>query len=162
MIYCECKPDEALLKELVPLKRKDYLHCSNKTEACKKLEKEKEIIAVLDKDPFSPQPRYLRRLQKSSAYHFSGLEILYDPERKNKVILLNPRLEDWILKIAKRKRINPKDFNLPSNPRKLHRVVNQRLEKFREFLRAIIKESPEELNVLKTELQKKTSRSRVR
>ena len=148
MIYCECKPDEVLIEVLINKKPK---HGDNKSEICKRLENEKNIIALLDKDPNSYQPLYLNRLQRIFNSEELGLEILYDRERNNKIILLNPRLEDWVLRIAKLKNITL--GKLPRKPSKLKKEINQKLEHFRKLLQAIKKKKPKEFIVLARELQ---------
>jgi len=152
MIYCECKPDEVLIKVLINKKPK---HGDNKSEICKRLENEKDKIALLDKDPTSSQPPYLKNLSKINNYSDLKLEICYDSVRNNKIILLNPRLEDWILRVAKNVGVNPIDFDLPKNPKSLHKEINSKLDNFRRFLKKLLQESPKELQILRKELESK-------
>ena len=52
------------------------------------------------------------------------LRVLYDESRNNRLIILCPKLEDWILKAAKEADLNMEKYSLPTTPEKLHREVN--------------------------------------
>jgi len=154
MIYYECNNDEVFLKELISPTKKECYHCHGKFRACNLLKKSKNTIALLDKDPGDPQHRYLKGLQKIYNYEELKLEILYDRKRDNKIILLIPKLEDWILRVARKVNVNPKNFNkLPSDPDELKEIINLKLNDFKNFLQAIKEKNPEEFEVLKRELR---------
>jgi len=139
MIYVECKPDAHLVQTLSGLGKKKVRHESNKSEICKRLEKEREVAALIDEDPQSPKESYLRTLETNpkllriSKYH---LKIFAD-KKDNTVIVLSPRLEGWILKIARANKVDPKNFDLPDNENRLHEIINNKLDKFELLINAL-------------------------
>ncbi len=120
-ILVECYPDEALLRALgVPKKQLRHERC--KGEVVKRVLKLDETIGLIDEDPGSTQPRDLNnyRVVKTA----KGLCLLTRQDDANKrIIMICPRLEDWLLLRAKSININPAEFGLPSQPRHLHSVV---------------------------------------
>ncbi|MCD6301552.1 MAG: hypothetical protein J7L82_05725 [Staphylothermus sp.] len=81
------------------------------------------------------------------------ITILYDPRRNNYIIMLYPRLEEWIIKIAKQSGIKLSKYNLPSDGNKLHREINARLHNFEKFLVELTEKS-KELNLLREILKR--------
>lgn len=66
MIYVECKPDTTLLSVLgVP--RKEIFHAGGKGNVCVRLSKITDSKGLVDEDPESPQPGYLKKLKSYSA-----------------------------------------------------------------------------------------------
>ncbi len=127
MIYLECYSDEALVKAL-GVHKKEIFHSGSKGNVCKKLEKSIKSKGLVDEDPFSTQPSYIGKLKTNS--HEYDIKLLYDEIAKNYLIVLCPRLEDWILKAAKEAGINIKDYSLPDDANELHKIINTKLEKF--------------------------------
>lgn len=107
MIYLECYSDEALVKAL-GIHKKEIYHSYSKGNVCKKLEKNSESKGLVDEDPFSTQPSYIGKLKTNS--HEYDIKLLYDEIANNHLIVLCPRLEDWILKAAKEAGINVKNI----------------------------------------------------
>ena len=131
MILVECKPDMALVNCL-GVSMKEIIHCGNKSRICKRLERTRGQIGLVDEDPYSAQPPYISKLKIIN--NKSGFKILYDPRRNNYLIILSPRLEEWILRAAKEAGVNVKKYGLPPGGDDLHRVVNLRIDKFRELV----------------------------
>lgn len=127
MIYLECYSDEALVKTL-GVHKKGIFHSYSKGNVCKKLEKSINSKGLVDEDPFSTQPSYVGKLKTKS--HEYNIKLLYDEIAKNHLIVLCPRLEDWILKAAKEAGINIKDYSLPDDANELHKIINANREKF--------------------------------
>ena len=137
MIYVECKPDEVLIKNLVKMKisRKRVIHAGNKPEVCKSLKRNKNCIGIIDEDPWSFQPSYLSELKvKFDNLNKYGIKVLYDDPRNNYLILLCPRLEEWILNCVKEIKINIKSFGLPDTGERLHECINLNLENFKKLI----------------------------
>jgi len=133
MIYIECKPDFVLVKSLgVP--RREIIHLGGKPEICKQLEKRENCKGLVDEDPFSVQPSYLRRLEVQENLSSYGLKVLKDGSKKNDLIVLCPRLEDWILKAAKEAKVDVKRYNLPDDGEKLHKMININITKFEKLI----------------------------
>ena len=98
--------------------------------------KDTNSIGMIDKDPWSTQPK--KFLQRFSRVQYSGtnkLEILSYNRKQNRLIVLHPRLEEWILEASRRAGINVRRYNLPSNSDELHEIINLKLNRFRQLVR---------------------------
>jgi len=129
MIYTECKPDSTLVK-MLGIPKKQIIHLGCKPEVCKQLEKREKWKGLIDEDPSSVQPPYLKKLQVQKNSQNYGLKILNDASKNNDLIILCPRLEEWVLKAAKEAGIDIKRYNLPDDGEQLHKVINLDLRKF--------------------------------
>lgn len=134
MIYTECKPDSALVKTL-GIQRKQIIHLGGKPGVCKQLEKREHYKGLIDEDPFSLQPPYLKKLQvKENLSNDYGFKVLHDNSKNNDLLVLCPRLEEWVLKAAKEADINIKKYNLPDDSEQLHKVINIDINKFEKLV----------------------------
>lgn len=61
LVLVECNPDVSLLREL-GIPRRRIRHAGGKGDICNYLRKSKNAIALMDEDPDSSQPSYLRKL----------------------------------------------------------------------------------------------------
>ena len=129
MIYTECKPDSALVRTL-GIQKKQIIHQQGKPEVCKQLAKRENWMGLVDEDPSSVQPSYLKRLQVKENLPTYGLKILNDNSKNNDLFVLCPLLEEWVLKAAKEAGIDIKRYNLPDDGEQLHKVINLDLRKF--------------------------------
>ena len=66
-----------------------------------------------------------------------GLRVFQDRSRRNRVVVLRPRLEDWIVAAAKASGIKMADYGLLDNPARLHRHINANLVKYERLLDAL-------------------------
>jgi hypothetical protein len=128
-IYTECKPDSTLVM-ILGIPKKQIIHLQGKPEVCKQLEKRENLLGMVDEDPFSVQPSYLKRLPVKEDLPTCGLKILNDTSKNNDLIILSPRLEEWILKAVEEAGIDIKRYNLPNDEEKLHKEINTDLRKF--------------------------------
>jgi len=68
--------------------------------------------------------------------------LVVDVNRNNKIILLCPRLEEWIIESTKKAKIHLRDFGLPDDANKLHKILNtknkDKLNKFRDLVKYLI------------------------
>jgi len=135
MIYVECKPDFTLVRFITNLPRKEIVHeFKGKYEVCKQLGKRRHCKGLVDEDPLSVPPSYLEKLRLREEIPERGLKVMHDESNNNLLIILCPRLEDWILRAAKERGINPDKYNLPNNPNRLHEVINLSLDRFERLL----------------------------
>lgn len=134
MIYTECKPDSTLVK-MLGMPKKQIIHQQGKPEVCKQLAKRENWIGLVDEDPFSVQPPYLKNLQVKENSPNYGLKILSDPSKNNDLFILCPRLEEWIIKATEEAGIDIKRYNLPDDGEKLHKVINIDLRKFEKLVK---------------------------
>ena len=149
MIYVECKPDVTLVNAL-GVQRRRIIHAGNKSRVCKRLERGERLKGIVDQDPLSIQPPYIGRLKV--IYDQQGVEIRKDVPRENFLIILKPRLEEWILKASKKVQIDVTKYGLPDDGRKLHRTINANLAKFEKLLEELVNRESEMINALKKAL----------
>jgi hypothetical protein len=150
MIYLECEPDKALVKAL-GIPRKEIKHMFSKGNVCNRLEKTKNSKGLVDEDPLSPQPSYIGKLKSLSGGH--GIKLLLDEKNQNYLIVLCPRLEDWVLNVAKEANIDVLKHGLPNDPNKLHEALNIKLDKFKDLIDKI-KQKSEMLKTLEGFIKK--------
>ena len=142
LVYVECKPDEALVSILTDREAR-VVHQANKPEVVKALKrtaKGKEgaldIVAVVDEDPGSAQPRSLRE-EFNEVRSTENLKILAFRGSSAKLVILRPRLEEWILSACRLCGVDPRELGLSDDPNELHRIVNVRLEKFTKLVEGL-------------------------
>jgi hypothetical protein len=151
MIYLECYPDEALLRILgIPVKK--IHHAGNKGNVCKRLEKSTNSKGLVDEDPLSTQPSYIKKLKLHS--NEKSIRLLHDESVKNYLIILCPRLEEWILKAARESGLNIKNYGLPNKADELHKVINVRLEKYENLISDLKNRKSRMLKTLESFLKK--------
>ena len=152
MILVECKPDKELVKMLISKKidLKKITHGRNKSEIIKMLIKrgEKYKIGIIDEDPGGTVPRVFNKYQLVKKYNIDVDE--YRISASNNVLLiLKPRLEEWFLKISKKSKLRLKDYKLPEDPDRLHKIINANLKKFEKALRKLLELKSKELLKIK-------------
>lgn len=138
MIYLECDPDKALISTL-GIPSKDIKHANSKGNVCNHLAKNKNVKGLVDEDPLSSQPNYLKRLKLHSFEH--SIRVLYDEKASNHLIVLCPVLEEWILKAAKEAGVEVGDYGLPNETRQLHQMINTRIDSFKKLLKVMLGKS---------------------
>jgi hypothetical protein len=153
MIYVECKPDSKLVRSITNVSKREIVHESNKFEVCKRLEKCRSCTGLIDEDPLSVQPRYLTKTRLENDLSEHDIKVFYHDSTDNHLIVLRPRLEEWILNAAKEAGIDIGRYNLPNNAAKLHSHINISLDKF-EGLLEDLKDSSKRLKTLKRLLEK--------
>jgi hypothetical protein len=136
MVYvAECKADMALLKILTAAPKKNLIHGGNKTGVLQTLLKGYEdSTGVIDEDPWSIQPPDLQRFQEKQDLTSYNFKILHQKSKNNKLIILCPRLEEWILQAARESSISPTQYGSPDDAHKLHEQVNLQTDKFQKFV----------------------------
>ena len=146
-ILVECYPDAALLRVL-GVSKKQLRHERCKGEVVKRVLKFDFATGLIDEDPSSGQPRDLDNYKQVQAA--KGLRLLARRNDKNKrLIIVCPKLEDWLIQRAKSSGIRPEDYGLPSDPDKLHSVPRyERKEGFCRFL-AELKERDSGMHLLR-------------
>ena len=135
MLLLECKPDEELARQLGRARR-DCRHLNDKGRVCNWLKRMEGLVAMIDEDPGAAQPPYLSQLQLVSQEH--GIRVLRDPTRNHLVIILQPRLEEWVIAGAKTARVKMEDFGLSERGNDLHREINSRLPAFSRLIDALV------------------------
>jgi hypothetical protein len=140
-IVLECNPDEALVKVL-GYTRKMITHQSSRGEVINYLKKNPLAIGIVDDDPGSAKPTYFSKFTRETEEQFD-VESFYIPKLKTRVIVIKPRLEEWILKQAVASQINLKQYSMPADANELHKIINTRIPRFEGLLKEmLVKENP--------------------
>jgi hypothetical protein len=150
-VVVECDPDELLVKTL-GLGRKEIVHQNNKGEVCNYLAKSEIKIALIDEDPGQGQPNYLK--------NFSFAEQKFDIKKLTQIptgkiiLIIKPRLEEWVLDQCLKSKINPEKFFLPNDAKLLKKVINLRLTHFNNLLNELKRKENDGLRYLQSEIIK--------
>jgi len=151
MYLVECKPDAVLVRSLTLATSKNIEHAGNKSQLLKKLtEHYTDSKAIIDEDPGSIQPPHLQKFREKQDLTQYKLKVLHQKGKNNTLIILRPRLEDWILDASKEANIDPTKYSLPKEPTKLHQQINIQIDKFQELIKDLAKSK--RLKELKTRL----------
>lgn len=147
--YVECNPDEEMLLYLrVPAKV--ITHCKGSGNIFNRLKKQNSRFALIDEDPNAAIHPYYSDL--SLTHEANGVKVYIDSVRNNKVVVLSPRFEEWLIKAAKEKKVKLPDFGLSENPHFLHSSINSRLSSLKKLLAEIDKYKGSRLDELKKHL----------
>lgn len=159
MIFVECKPDITLVRSITDIRRMNIIHdFRGKGWICLQMQNYwRQCTAMLDEDPYSPQPHYLREVSLDRDFPEQGLRLFHHPQRDNYIIVIRPRLEEWILETAAETGIDVSRYQLPTAGDRLHRKINVNLDKFVDLLHDL--EESERLRTLKELLEKYAIRS---
>ncbi|MCB0532834.1 MAG: hypothetical protein H6574_21115 [Lewinellaceae bacterium] len=149
-ILVEGPPDLTLVRTL-GFTRKTSSKRGGKGEVCNYLKKHTDLLALVDEDPHSTPSNYLKNLETKELMH-SLLEYT-DREKRHKIIALRPRLEEWILAVAKTAEIDLyKDFNLPNTAKALHDILPQKLAAFEKLIKHLVEDQSPSILFLKKQL----------
>lgn len=140
MIYVECNADQTLVETLVQSK-KLISHSFGKGNVCNRLKKNTNSIGLVDEDPSCAQPGYIKKLEWISEKN--GLKIYKDKNSNNTLIMLCPRLEEWILKASEEAKKDVSDYGLPKDANSLHKRLSIRKDrqKFRSLIDVVRQKS---------------------
>jgi hypothetical protein len=138
MYLVECNPDEVLIRTVTITSRKNIKHSGNKSELLKALSQRFDNSkGLVDEDPWSIQPPYLDKFHEKQDLTGYNIKILEQKSKNNTIVMLRPRLEDWILQAAKEANVSPAQFGLPDEATKLHEQINVGIDKFQKLLDAL-------------------------
>lgn len=135
-LFVECKPDETLAFALgVP--RNKVEHALGSGRVCVRLAQRNAEFGMIDEDPGSAKPSYLKTLVEENSEY--GIRLLIDRKAKNRVIVLTPRLEEWLVQTTKEAGLKLTDFGFNSdNGVQLHAEINQRLGSLERLVGALL------------------------
>jgi hypothetical protein len=136
----ECKPDKLLIKLITGAPKRSIIHAANKTEVIKTLFKIRDdAIGIIDEDPGSSQPSHLKKFKLKQDLSQYGLAMLEENNSGKKLVIIKPRLEEWLLRAGKESSISFKEYKLPETGKDLHKVINTNLEKLKLVLKELLK-----------------------
>lgn len=135
-LLVECKADQLFLEILLSEKEGIRLkHGRNKSEIIKFLTKSRfqSSIGMVDEDPNRDQPSYLELHYK--LYKKTDTLIVHrNIENRTSLIVLRPRLEEFVINACKVAKIPLKNYGLPEDGKRLHSIINLQLKNFRKLL----------------------------
>ena len=138
MIYVECKPDGVLVRQVTGLPSRQVTHeIKGKGEVCNRLTKTRDAVGMVDEDPGKTQPTYMSQISLSRDFANLGLKLYLDRNRNNRVVVLRPRLEEWLLRAAADLGLSMRDYGLPERVNRFHRVINHDERKIERLLTAL-------------------------
>lgn len=147
-VLVECDADEVVLLNLGVVK-KQLSHFGGKNKVINHLRNLPGAVGVVDEDPASIQHPDLNASyrQMESA---EGLRLLTRQGRGGqRLVMICPKLEDWLIQRAKSSGIRPEDYGLPGDPDKLHSIPRyEQKEGFCRFL-AKLKERDSGMHLLR-------------
>jgi hypothetical protein len=79
--------------------------------------------------------------------------VLNDKSNNNDLIVLCPRLEEWVLKATKEAQIDIKRYNLPDDGEHLHKEININIGKFEKLIKDLMGKS-RQMKALKKAIKK--------
>jgi len=148
----ECNPDVALVVSLTSVSKRNVMHHNGKTEILRKLLRGRDFVGVIDRDPASIQPiHFFQYFQRVSLSENDGIEVMHHRAGHNRLIIIYPRLEEWIIESARRINVQLQDYNLSSHGNELKAEINHKINRFEELLDDLKVSSPR-LRALRTRL----------
>lgn len=137
-LFVECKPDETLAFALgVPCKRIEHA-LRGKAGVCAQLARRNGEIGMVDEDPGSAVPTYFKSLVEKNWEH--SVRLLVDKARNNRIVVISPRLEEWLVQTTRSAGLKLTDFGFESdNGVRLHAEINQRLGSLGRLVEALLK-----------------------
>jgi hypothetical protein len=151
MIYIECDADEVLIRQL-GIARKEFSHEGGKFEICRRLQKVRNSIGLIEHDYGATDPSYVKRCILTEEKF--AIKIYRDKASENKLIILFNDLEDWVLNVSKKNKIEVAQFGLESERNALHRSMPMRLNAFKKLIDRLIEVKSIELSFLQSQLKK--------
>jgi len=154
-LFLECKPDETLAVVLgVP--RRTIVHSHSKGRVSRNLKMHTGVTGMVDEDFGSAEPATLAGFKEISTNHDVRLKI--NEAQNNRLVVICPRLEPWLIKTAKAAGLNmgDKKFNLSENVQELDSMINYRLQNIERLLDDLLKLKSQRLLHLKALLSGKT------
>lgn len=130
-IFIECDADKALIVSL-EITTKHITHARGESRVCKAIMRKAKVVGVTDEDPQGTHPSYLKEL--TLLFEDNHFRILKNRKNDSYLIVLRPRLEEWILRAGLLASVRIEEFGLPNDARKLHEIINLNLSKFRVLL----------------------------
>ena len=149
VLVVECSPDAVLAQVLTGVPRKCLLHEANKPEVVKRLVKYCwNSKGLVDEDPGAAWPRLIREFRNREHLREYGLSVFHDPERGNQLVVLHPRLEEWILAAAQGASVPVERYDLPSNSAEFRKIVKLSIDRFEHLVRDLYESRSKRLLLL--------------
>jgi hypothetical protein len=126
MIFVECKPDTTLARSLAGGIIVEHLH--GKSRVCNKLMDNTNSKGMVDHDEETQTHPYIKEIISSGHVQElsdDDLMVYTDTAKNNIIVMLKPRLEEWIIRSAQIAGISmPESYNLPNTAEDLHLALS--------------------------------------
>lgn len=96
---------------------------------------------MIDEDPGKSQPPLLSNFHEIEISTMYNIKLLYNHKSKNHLVVLRPRLEEWIIRASRIANLDIREFSLPNDADRLHSIINININKFKKFLDSLLKNS---------------------
>ena len=134
-LFLECEPDETLAIALgVPCRV--IVHSHGKGGVSKGLKKHSGVMALVDEDPGSAEPASFSKFVEISTSH--DVRLRMDNDQNNRLIVICPRLEPWLIKTTKEAKLKMDRFNLSEKLQDLDADINHRLPNLERLLAELL------------------------
>jgi hypothetical protein len=151
-LVVECSADEALA-QAVGIPPRNIEHALGRGRVCKRLEQLNGVTGMVDDDPGVSKPAYFKCLAELKWDH--GIRLLDDKARGNRIVVLSPRLEEWLVQSVKQSGLKMTDYGFGSdNGVQLHAEINQRLESLGKLAAGLLERKNQRLLYLQSMLAK--------
>lgn len=144
MIFVECNADEFFIRGF-SISKKDIKHESGKTRVISKVESFGDAIGVIDEDPQSNQPKELKNYIEVDKK--STIKLLKNSNKK--IIIISPRLEDWLINKSMQVGLSLGNYGLPTVSKELHKLNPNNNIRYKEFLKDITSANDDEVITLR-------------
>ncbi len=127
---------DRFLVRFLGIPKEDILHARSKGEVVRRLKDRPGDIGIVDEDPESTQIQSHELAHYREADKREGLRLLVrEGHGGQKLVVLCPRLEDWLMRRAEICDIDPRQFHLPDTAKALHEIPRyEQKDGFRRFL----------------------------
>ena len=137
MLYVEGRADRILARKLgVP--RREIGDGEDKGGVLRRLLQQRDCTGLVDEDPRSPQPSLLNRMAEITPGDMRplGLRVFRHGDRGNTLIVLCPKLEDWLIEAVEDVglRLDDRQYGLPTNANRLRDELKLHPEKLDRLL----------------------------
>lgn len=139
MIHLECYNDQILVQAF-GFVRTSITHSGDKGKVCNDLNDSTDSIGLIDEDPESAQPKYTNICKVIKSEH--DIVVRFHKKKQNILIILRPRLEEWVLQTAIEAQADITQYGLPNNPKELHSISKQQRNRLLQFIKAAKRNSP--------------------
>ena len=154
-LVVECNADEALA-QAVGIPSRNIEHSPGRGRVFKRLEQLEGATGMVDDDPGVTKPAYFNCLAELK--WDQGIRLLNDKERGNHIVVLTPRLEEWLVQSAKQSGLKMTAFGFGSdNGVQLHAEINQRLESLTRLVSSLLANKSQRLLYLQSVLVRSQS-----
>jgi hypothetical protein len=153
IVAIECNADETFVVALFP-KSRDYIrHFRGRSPIITRITEEETVsgIGIVDEDPQSNNlPRYFNDAYVQSESFGSVKRYVHRNKSACSLIMLCPRLEEWLLARAKAAGIDRAAYGLPDTGERLHEYAHyEREPKFEEFMKRLLNSGDAEIEKLR-------------